>query len=181
MDGFQIAWLSVVTKCCYRYPGKRNDGLGAFRHYLNRFIPVQAEFDRLPLCDNQADLIIYNALVSLFDQLRIILREALRLLRADGYVVIIDTRFIMTSKWIADGSRTSAGFETCFVFDRMDCQARITSPLTGFGFNKPVGDVLVFYLPDYGLRWKIRPILARIRGSREPASFQVIVGNKNPA
>jgi hypothetical protein len=33
--------------------------------------------------------------------------------------------------------------------------------------------------PDYGLRWAIRPWMARLRRRREPASFRVIVGTRS--
>ncbi|MBI3977923.1 MAG: hypothetical protein HY331_07045 [Chloroflexi bacterium] len=34
------------------------------------------------------------------------------------------------------------------------------------------------YRPIYGLRWQLRPIAARLRGRREPATFAVIVGRR---
>jgi hypothetical protein len=33
-----------------------------------------------------------------------------------------------------------------------------------------------FIQPWYGLRWALRPWLARLRGHREPATFQLIIG-----
>jgi hypothetical protein len=36
-----------------------------------------------------------------------------------------------------------------------------------------------FITPFYGLSWMFRPLLAKIRGRREPAKFHLLVGRKN--
>jgi hypothetical protein len=40
-----------------------------------------------------------------------------------------------------------------------------------------------YLAPNYGLRWRLRPIKSRILGRREPAKFQVVVfrWGKSPA
>ena len=35
-----------------------------------------------------------------------------------------------------------------------------------------------FIQPFYGWRWHLRPLVARLRGRREPARFAVIVGRR---
>ena len=36
-----------------------------------------------------------------------------------------------------------------------------------------------FITPFYGFRWMSRPLLAKVRGRREPAQFHLLVGRKN--
>jgi ubiquinone/menaquinone biosynthesis C-methylase UbiE len=67
------------------------DGLGVHRHYEAFFTPVQAEFDGLPFTSSQFDLVIFNASFHYSTQYSRTLREALRVLRPESPVVILDS------------------------------------------------------------------------------------------
>ena len=67
------------------------DGLGAYQHYDAEFVPVQAEFDRLPFVSGLADLVVFNASLHYATDYVTTLREALRVLRPGGTVVILDS------------------------------------------------------------------------------------------
>ena len=67
------------------------DGLGAHRHYETAFVCLQAEFDHLPLAEGQFDLLIFNASFHYSVKYEATLREAGRVLRADGQVAVVDT------------------------------------------------------------------------------------------
>ncbi|MCA9930789.1 MAG: methyltransferase domain-containing protein, partial [Anaerolineales bacterium] len=67
------------------------DGLGAHIHYEHNFVAVQAEYDRLPLMDDQFDLVIFNASFHYAVDYATTLTEACRVLRPEGKVVIMDT------------------------------------------------------------------------------------------
>src|SRR5918996_4754390 len=54
------------------------DGLGAWKHYEHSFIPVQAEFNHLPVVDRYADAVIFNASLHYSEEYARTLREALR-------------------------------------------------------------------------------------------------------
>jgi SAM-dependent methyltransferase len=69
------------------------DGLGAVRHYDARFLPVQAEFDQLPLPDGMADLAVFNASLHYSTNCEASIREALRVSRSDATLAILDTPF----------------------------------------------------------------------------------------
>ena len=67
------------------------DGLGANQHYLTEFTCVQAEFDAVPLSDNQVDIVIFNGSLHYSVDYNFTLCEALRLLKPDGTIVIMDS------------------------------------------------------------------------------------------
>lgn len=71
------------------------DALGAVSHYrevLERPFPaIQAEFDNLPLGEDQFDLVVYNSSFHHAVDYRQTLREARRVLSWGGRVVILDT------------------------------------------------------------------------------------------
>ena len=67
------------------------DGLGAWRHYPTRWSPVQAEFDALPFRDATCDLVIFNASLHYSTDIARTLREALRVMKPTGRLVIVDT------------------------------------------------------------------------------------------
>jgi hypothetical protein len=35
------------------------------------------------------------------------------------------------------------------------------------------------YSPQYGLRWEMRPLMARLRGRREPSTFRIYATRKD--
>src|SRR6185503_5886727 len=67
------------------------DGLGAWKHYEHSFTPVQAEFNHLPVMDNFADAVIFNASFHYSEDYARTLREALRVLSPEGLIVIMDS------------------------------------------------------------------------------------------
>ncbi|HZC80028.1 MAG TPA: class I SAM-dependent methyltransferase, partial [Ktedonobacterales bacterium] len=67
------------------------DGLGAHQHYDASFVPVQAEFDRLPLAAGVADLVVFNAALHYATDYVTTLTEALRVLRHGGIIAILDS------------------------------------------------------------------------------------------
>jgi SAM-dependent methyltransferase len=81
--GHTVAAIDLLTN--------PTDGLGAHRHYRAIFTPIQAEFDRLPLAPRQADLIVFNGSLHYSTNFEATLDEALRVLRPDGVLVILDS------------------------------------------------------------------------------------------
>jgi SAM-dependent methyltransferase len=67
------------------------DGLGAYVHYDAAYVSIQADFDHLPLLDEQVDMVIFNASLHYSTNYQVTLSEALRVLRASGQVVILDS------------------------------------------------------------------------------------------
>ncbi len=158
-----------------------SDGLGAHRHYLTSFTPIQAEFDRLPLGSLQADVAIFNGSIHYSAIFEETLSEALRVLRPDGVVVILDSPVYRDP---SSGATMVTERESHFT--------------ASFGFPSnalPMENYLTFkrleqisatlgirweaHEPFYGVRWRLRPWLARLRGHREPARFMIICGHQN--
>jgi len=159
------------------------DGLGAHIHYDAPFTPVQAEFDHLPFADGQADLAIFNASLHYATDYAEVLSEALRVLRPEGVVAIVDSPVYhdassgarMVREREAQFQReygfasNSIPSESYLTYDRLEELARQLD--------------LKWQMiePFYGWRWALRPLRARLRGRREPARFMVILGGRSKA
>lgn len=158
----------------------RFDGLGAHVHYDTSFVPIQAEFDHLPLMRRQADLIVFNAAFHYSADYEVTLWEALRVLRRPGAVVIVDTPVYHDGESGAQMvQEREADFESRFGFpsDALGSENFLTyrrlRHLAG-----ELGLRWEFYRPVAGWRTTIRRWRCRLRGEREPAHFPIIVGQR---
>lgn len=148
------------------------DGLGAFPHYPCSFVPVQAEFDALPFVSRQFDIVIYNASFHYSTNPSLTLNEGLRVLKTDGQLVIMD------SPLYAEASSGEKMLEEqrqffCKTFGRRGDALPLSGYLTWNGIRQ-LGH-WEWIEPEYGLRWKLRPWLAKLLGRREPARFGVLI------
>jgi methylase of polypeptide subunit release factors len=159
------------------------DGLGAWCNYgESRFTPVQASFDCLPFADGQADLVVFNASLHHSVDLSQTLGEALRVLRAGGRVVILDSPFYTAA---THGERMVCERDGQFARD--------------YGFRGPTRAAAGFLTPDrlanlaalWSIRWQQiwptpwwrrawRRQVGRLRLGREPATFPIVVGQQLP-
>lgn len=67
------------------------DGLGVHKLYQPPIVSIQAEFDQLPLDNDQFDLAIFNASLHYSADFATTLKEALRVTKPAGTVAVIDT------------------------------------------------------------------------------------------
>ncbi len=154
------------------------DGLGAYRHYDASFLPIQAEFDRLPLAERQADLVVFNASFHYTIDAAVTLGEARRVLLPGGWVVILDTPLYddptSGEQMVAE---RRAGFQARFGFpsDRLPSENYLT-PRRLWEISQELGLAWRTITPFYGLRWFLRPWRARLLGKRAPARFVILVG-----
>lgn len=156
------------------------DGLGAWRNYETHFVPVQAEFSHLPFEDASADVVLFNASLHYAEHYEETLSEALRVLRRNGLLVVMDSPVyhdaesgrqmvaerkadFLTRYGLASDSISSEGFLT---HDRM----RELGQLLGVEWRH--------HVPAYGLKWALKPLWARLRGGREPAQFGLWLGRR---
>lgn len=156
------------------------DGLGAHIHYDATFVPVQAEFDRLPIDHGLADVVIYNGALHYSTDYMETLLEGLRVLQPDGRLVVMDSpiyRDLSSGKAMVrerqehfasryNFPESPLPSENFLTFDRLE----ELSALLGLQWE--------YLKPDYGWRWASRTWLARLRRQREPATFLVIVGRQ---
>jgi SAM-dependent methyltransferase len=169
--------LPVAVDICVN----QKDGLGSASHYasdLNQLFPrFQAEMDRLPFADGQFDLAIYNASVHYAQNYEATVREAVRVLRPNGAIAIVDSP---TYAREADGEamlhEKSAEFARRF--------GTASGCMGGQGYLTPnrlarlerIGIRWQRYSPWYGWSWAMRPILADLRRRRRPSQFYIYLG-----
>lgn len=157
------------------------DGLGAARHYAGRlalcFPRFQAEMDRLPFADGQFDCAVFNASFHYSPSYQRTLREVIRCLRPGGTVVIAD------SPWY---ERVSSGEqmlrERRAMFLERFATASDSIPSCEYLTDSALRELAqtfelswTIHHPAYGLRWRLRPVIARLRRRREPSRFRIYV------
>jgi len=157
------------------------DGLGAWKFYEHSFTPVQAEFNHLPVMDHFADAVIFNASLHYSENYAETLKEALRVLSPQGLVVILDSpvyrRGASGEKMVQEREEQ---FKQKYGFASDNLQSE--NYLTYVRLKELARELNLhwkFITPFYGLPWMFRPLLAKVRGRREPAKFHLLVGRKN--
>jgi SAM-dependent methyltransferase len=160
----------------------RSDGLGAHRFYESEFVPVRAEFDRLPFEENQFDVAIFNGSLHYATSYDASLGEALRVLRCDGALVVMESpiyRRAESGRQMVREREQSFEEQYGFPSDALEFE----NFLTRERFDE-LADALgirwAIHRPFYGWRWWLRPWIARLRGSREPADLVFAVARKDP-
>jgi SAM-dependent methyltransferase len=153
------------------------DGLGAHVRYDAPLLAVQAEFERLPLAGEQLDLVVINAALHYATDYVAALGEALRVLRPGGALAIVDTPVYHDPSSGARMLRERGDeFERRFGFrgDALPCEGYLSYRRLG-ELAAELGVRWRIFRPRHGVRWALRPLVARLRGRREPAAFPLIV------
>ena len=153
------------------------DGLGCVGHYataLSHQLPCyQAAMDHLPFADDQFDLVLFNSSLHYSTNYRRTLSEAMRCIRPDGHILIMDSPVYHRRD---SGERmktaTHSQFERQYGFrsDSLGSVGYLTfSMLRELGAELDL--VWNLHRPWYGLKWALRPVNAFLRGKREPSKF----------
>jgi len=154
------------------------DGLGAWRQYESKFTPVQAEFTRLPFLDGFMSMIVFNASFHYSENYEATLAEAMRVLYPDGWIVIMDSPVYHkaeSGRNMVDERKASFISKYGFPSDSIKSESFLTYHRMNELTDK-LGIRWEHIRPFYGFRWIMRPWMARLRGSREPAEFGLWVG-----
>jgi LSD1 subclass zinc finger protein len=170
--GHQVAAVDLLTNDF--------DGLGVHRYYDRSFVSVQAEYDRLPFADEAFDLAIFNAAFHYASDYAVTLREALRVLAPRGRVVIMDSPLYRDpSSGAAMVREREDAFEREYGFrgDGIDAEGFLTYERLAV-LQRALDVDWEMVEPWYGVRWWLKPHVARLRGSREPARFKLIIGRR---
>jgi SAM-dependent methyltransferase len=185
--GAGVGWLSNRLVGLEHYPCAIDlnldprDGLGAARRYGGDWPCVQAEFDRLPLADRQADLVIYNASLHYSTEYRATLAEALRVLRPGGRIVVLDSPIYRRD---ASGRQMIGERQAAFARDHGTRSDAL--PNVGYltwamlhDLGRELGLRWQIIRPWYGWRWALRPWRARLARKREPSTFALLVAARS--
>jgi SAM-dependent methyltransferase len=156
-----------------------HDGLRAANHYTERlgslFPRVQAELDDLPFADSQFDVAIFNASFHYSENYEKTMAEALRCVRNGGMVVIADTPWY-SDEW--SGLRMLEERRAFFVerygfpSDALQSLEFLTDERLA-AMERRLSIRWQTYAPFYGMRWHLRPLLARLRRARKPSRFRI--------
>ena len=154
------------------------DGLGAARHYSMPFPLIEAEFDRLPFVGRQFDWVVFNSSLHYSTDYRATLSEALRCLRPQGRIMILDSPVYRRRE---HGERMREErhqqFEKMYGF-RSDSIASIEFLWVDL-LEDLARDLRIewsVYRPWYGLRWHMRPYQAWWKRQRPPSRFWILTG-----
>ena len=162
-----------------------DDGLGAALHYraaLPRLFPrFQAEYTHLPFEDGQFDAVIFNASFHYSEDYSLTLREALRCVRTGGLVIISDTPWYSHDK---SGRRMIAERQALYrrQYGTASDSLRSLEYLTDERLETLEREFSIrwsVFAPWYGFKWATRPLVATLRGRREPSRFRIYVTQKN--
>jgi SAM-dependent methyltransferase len=161
------------------------DGLGAARHFLvalpTPFGCFQAEMDHLPFADAQFDIILFNASLHYSVDYHQTLNEALRCLRSDGHLLVLDSPIyrreesgLAMRKERHDQFARQYGFPS----DSIPSREFLTFDLLN-ELARELSLTWRFIQPRYGLTWALRPLKAKLLGKREPSQFLILWGRRN--
>lgn len=157
------------------------DGLGAAVHYREHlpllFPRFQAELDRLPFGDSQFHLAIFNASLHYSENYERTLRETIRCLRAKGTIIIADTAWYRRDEsgreMLAERRREYIS-QHGFASDTIESLEYLTDERL-HTLERRLGLHWQIHSPFYGVRWAMRPLVARLRGRRKPSRFRIYV------
>ncbi|HKS83449.1 MAG TPA: class I SAM-dependent methyltransferase [Candidatus Acidoferrales bacterium] len=155
------------------------DGLGAATHFLadlpSLFPRFQAELDHLPFGDDQFDAVIFNASLHYSENYARTLTEATRCVRRGGMIVIADTATYRTEdsgQQMLQERRATFLRQYGFPSDGLRSLEYLT-PERLQALAQALGLAWEIHRPNYGLRWGLRPWMAKLANRREPSQFCV--------
>jgi SAM-dependent methyltransferase len=162
------------------------DGLGAAAHYQKRlpklFPRFQAEIARLPFQDEQFDAVIFNASFHYAEDYVVTLREAFRCVRSGGMVIISDTPWYSREESGRQMvSERRAAFSQCYgtASDSIRSLEYLTNERLRI-LEEQLSVQWNIHAPQYGFKWAMRPLVAKLCRKREPSRFRIYVARKDP-
>jgi SAM-dependent methyltransferase len=155
-----------------------NDGLGAARHYPERFPVLEAEFDNLPVASESFDLAVFNSSIHYSTDYNKTLRETRRCLRRGAKVVILDSPTYKRREYgEAMRAERHAAFERQYGFrsDALPSIEFFDFEMLG-ALQRELRVHWTIHHPWYGWDWHLRPLRAFLKKQRPPSRFWILVG-----
>jgi SAM-dependent methyltransferase len=157
------------------------DGLEAARHFGSEWPCIRAEFDHLPFPDASIDAVVFNASLHYSADYVTTLGEALRVLAPGGFLVVLETPVYQLA---SSGHRMVEERHAAFLkrygtrSDSMPSIEFLTwSRVAEIGRELHLDFRVV--RPWYGIRWALRPWIARMKRKREPSRFPILVARRH--
>lgn len=171
----------AIDLCCNAW-----DGLEAAAHFANvlpeLFPRMEAEMDNLPFSDAQFNVAIFNASFHYSTDYARTLRETLRCLRPGGTILIVDSpTYNKPGSGEAMRSERRVQFQAEFGMrgDALPTSDYLT-PMVLDDLSR-LGIRWKRHLAWYGMRWWLRPWVARLKRRREPSQFYIYEGQMETA
>jgi SAM-dependent methyltransferase len=168
--------LHSYASCAVDINDDWDDGLRGVRHYPLRWPALLSSFDSLPFPHASLDVAIFNGSFHYSESQSATLEEVKRVLRPNGQIIIMDSPIYSDPssglQMVADRAR--------YHQENFDYQSEIdvTGFLTWQGLRELADQhalKLSVLTPWYGLKWALRPMLSRIRRTRQPARFALVI------
>jgi SAM-dependent methyltransferase len=185
--GAGVGWLSQRLAQLGHHPmavdltTDDRDGLGAGRHYRPAWPRVQAEFDRLPLAAEAADLVIFNASLHYSTDYEVTLAEALRALAPGGTVAVLESPIYRrpdSGRRMVEERRADFARRYGIRSEALPSHNYLTwSGIEDLG--RRLGVRFQEVTPWYGWRWALRPWIALLKHGREPSRFAILLAKKS--
>jgi SAM-dependent methyltransferase len=156
------------------------DGLEAARHFDSTWLCARAEFDYLPFSDASVDAVVFNASLHYSADYVTTLREALRVLTPEGFLVVLETPVY---KLASSGHRMVEERHAAFLkrygtrSDSMPSIEFLTWPRVAELGRQLHLEWKVLH-PWYGIQWALRPWIARLKKKREPSQFPILIARR---
>jgi SAM-dependent methyltransferase len=167
--GFQVVALDISLDPV--------DGLGALvmlpQELRARICPVRADFDSLPFAPGEFDLVVFNASLHYSSDAARTLAAAMEVLDRRSILYILDSPFYT----YAEGGEEMIQEWNRGFMRRFNRQVSEPGP-KGYLTLNMLKELNTRYrveciTPAYGLRWALRPYIARFLRRREPATFRI--------
>ena len=154
------------------------DGLGAMRNYPLPISAVVAEFDCLPFAPLSFDIAIFNSSLHYSaDYLRTI-NELRRCLQPAGRFFVIDSpvyRYAEHGERMREERQTHFARTYGFRSEAAGSIEYLDDAMLG-RISAEIGVEWSRSRPWHGWKWALRPLRARLRGSRPPSRFFILAG-----
>lgn len=153
------------------------DGLAAARHYSPAWPRIRAEFNCLPISDACVNVAIFNASIHYSDDYDTTFSEALRVLKPNGSIIIMDSPIYKREH---SGQNMSRNRKIRFKkqYNRTLDAIQSHEYLTWKGvaqLAEKTNTILKHYKTWHGTKWALRKIKAALFQHHEPPSFAVLV------